>query len=326
MDVASYLEARDRLAAWGPYLTAALAVVAGGLFVARLPGVARRLPAPAAALLRRWPLISLTVLAVGFLLLARYHLAVWRSVALTHPVSGDLLVRVAPPPWIEGEKLYFWALLLSALLAATERSFPYLAPYAYPALALLILADLATGNPFTSPLPSLHREVMEYRDLLLGADPATALAFTRLMYLRVIGFYNSTYMWVHPPLLFASYAALLPAFLASLLAWPEPPERARWFETAHWYTRLGYLTLTVGLLLGYPWARAAWRDLPWWWDPKVNMSIVMWVLYTAFLHAGLHRARPGMARLAAGIGAGAFAALLLTYATTYVIPGVHSYR
>lgn len=326
MDVAAYLDARDQLAAVGRPFTALLAAVAAGLVVARTPALHRAVPPPLDPVLRRWPVLTLGVLAAGFLLLARYHLAVWRSVALVDPATGQELVRVAPPLWIEGEKLYFWALLLAAVLVATERAYPHLAPYAYPALAALIAADLATGNPFTSPLPRLHQEVMEYRELLLAADPATAATFTQLMYLRVTGFYNSSYMWVHPPLLFASYAALVPAFLASLLAWPERPERARWLDTSLWYTRLGYLALTVGLVLGYPWARAAWRDLPWWWDPKVNMSIMMWVLYTAFLHACLRRHRPGMARLAAAIGAGAFASVLVTYLTTYVIPGVHSYR
>ena len=78
------------------------------------------------------------------------------------------------------------------------------------------------------------------------------------------------------------------------------------------------------MLLGFPWALMSWRGEAWWWSGKVNMSIMMWLLYTAYLHGRLYLRRAGMWRWVAVLAVLSFAALVLTYLTTYVIPGAHS--
>ena len=99
-------------------------------------------------------------------------------------------------------------------------------------------------------------------------------------------YYNAWFMWVHPPLLFFSYGAFVISFVATLLMIRE---RHSAFETtAYRWARLGYLSLTAGMLLGFPWALMSWQGESWWWSGKVNMSIMMWVLYTAYLHARLY--------------------------------------
>jgi cytochrome c biogenesis factor len=136
-------------------------------------------------------------------------------------------------------------------------------------------------------------------------------------------YYNAWYMWVHPPLLFFSYGAFAISFVATL---KMIRTRLASFETiAYRWARLGYLPLTVGMLLGFPWALMSWQGESWWWSGKVNMSIMMWLLYTGFLHARLYLRRRGMWRAVAVLGVLSFSVLLLTYATTYVVPGAHSY-
>jgi ABC-type transport system involved in cytochrome c biogenesis permease subunit len=78
------------------------------------------------------------------------------------------------------------------------------------------------------------------------------------------------------------------------------------------------------MLLGFPWAISAWQGEAWWWSGKVNMSVMMWILYTAYLHGRLYLRRQGMWRWVAVLAVLSFVALVLTYLTTYVIPGAHS--
>jgi len=137
------------------------------------------------------------------------------------------------------------------------------------------------------------------------------------------GYYNAWYMWVHPPLLFMSYGAFAISFVAT---WKMIRERHSAFETtAYRWARLGYLPLTLGMLLGLPWALMSWQGEAWWWSGKVNMSIMMWMLYTAYLHARLYLRRRNMWRTVATLAVLSFAILLLTYVATYVVPGAHSY-
>ena len=55
------------------------------------------------------------------------------------------------------------------------------------------------------------------------------------------------------------------------------------------------------------------------------MSIMMWMLYTAYLHARLYMRRNHMWRAVAFLAVLSFVILVLTYIATYVIPGAHSY-
>ena len=136
-------------------------------------------------------------------------------------------------------------------------------------------------------------------------------------------YYNAWFMWIHPPLLFFSYGAFVISFIATVLMIRE---RHSAFETtAYRWARLGYLSLTAGMLLGLPWALMSWQGEAWWWSGKVNMSIMMWVLYTAYLHARLYLRRNHMWRAVAFLAVLSFVILVLTYIATYVIPGAHSY-
>jgi cytochrome c biogenesis factor len=135
-------------------------------------------------------------------------------------------------------------------------------------------------------------------------------------------FYNTWYMWVHPPLLFLSYGAFVASFAATVLMIAR--RRSSFETTAYRWARLGYLPLTFGMLIGFPWAIMAWQGDSWWWSGKVNMSIMMWLLYTAYLHARLHLRARGMWRVVAALAVLSFVALVLTYLTTYIVPGAHS--
>lgn len=325
MDYGAYFNARDTVIAIGQPLSWLTMVVAAVQAVSALLPWRDKL-----GRVCHWLSVSmLLVLFAGFMLLIWYHLRIRQAVPITDPTEGVELGRFALPLWIEGEKLYFWSLCLGVItiLARRKAEKEVLGGFTRlldVSLAALVLVAILTGRPLSDPLPRFDEEIRFYREVLLFADPQTQWRFTQMMYGRMVGFYNSAYMWIHPPILFLSYAALTPAFVTSL-AMTLRPSNALWERLSFGYARFGYLLLTFGLLLGYPWTKAAWRDLPWWWDPKVNMSIMMWVLYTAYLHAHLYVNRAPWKRWVAGLGAISYLALILTYLTTYVVPGLHSY-
>jgi len=136
-------------------------------------------------------------------------------------------------------------------------------------------------------------------------------------------YYNAWFMWVHPPLLFFSYGAFVLSFVATVQMVAR--RHSAYETTAYRWARLGYLALTAGMLLGFPWALEAWTGEAWWWSGFVNMSIMMWLLYTAYLHARLYLRREGMWKAVAALAILSFLVLVLTYLATYVVPGAHSY-
>lgn len=327
MDFGTYLRARALLASVGEPLTYILA----GLAILLLLAAALRAE-------RRWPAIhtnlslaALTLLFLGFLLLIAYHMVINRALPVLELASGAEVGRYWLPLWIEGEKLYFWALLLALLAVGVGRRYPRYAPAANAALGLLLFLAVVANNPYREALPIFHGEVTQlYEVTTLAGNPTSGVtigiqerfAIFGRSYGKMVGYYNSSYMWIHPPLVFLAYAALAVSFLGSMAMLRSRSREAD--EVAYRYARLGYLALTVGILFSYPWALAAWQGQPWWWDPKINMALMMWVLYGGYLHARLFLRRRGMWRTTAILGVGSFAALVFTYLTTYVIPGIHS--
>jgi len=86
---------------------------------------------------------------------------------------------------------------------------------------------------------------------------------------------------------------------------------------------VGYPLFTVGALFaGAIWAEQAWGTF-WSWDPKEVGSLVVWLVYTAYLHARLVRGWIGTrAVVLSSIG---FLCTLLTFFANLVLGGLHAY-
>jgi ABC-type transport system involved in cytochrome c biogenesis permease subunit len=269
-------------------------------------------------------LVAMTVLLlVGELVLAWFHWRLYQSMPVVNPTTSVVTGHVAAPLWIESEKLYLWALVVAVMGVVMRRDRRELLGGVNVIVALFTIGGVMFGKPFTEPLPGLLSQYGAYLQAMLGGAISTAQpAFEGMEGSRQF-FYNSWYMWVHPPLLFFSYGAFTISFVATLRMIRE--RRSRFETTAYRWARLGYLALTTGMLLGFPWAIIAWQGESWWWSGKVNMSLMMWLFYTAYLHARLYLRRRGMWRWVAAIAVLSFAVLVLTYIATYVVPGAHSY-
>ena len=297
------------------------ALQAGLLMAAAVLGLTSLIPALRSR--RRRALVVTTILlALGELLLVWFH---WRlsAFAIVADPSGRIAGHVAVPLWIESEKLYIWALVVAVMGLFARDHRDELASGVGIVVAVLTIGAVFWGKPFTNPLPGFLGQYVGYLQAMASGNAAAAQAAFEGMEGARRFYYNSWYMWIHPPLLFLAYGAFTMAFLATLLTISR--RHSSYERLAYHWARLGYLPLTAGMLLGFPWAITAWRGESWWWSGKVNMSIMMWLLYTAYLHGRLYLRHRGMWRWVVALSVLSFVILVLTYLATYVVPGAHSY-
>jgi cytochrome c-type biogenesis protein CcsB len=86
---------------------------------------------------------------------------------------------------------------------------------------------------------------------------------------------------------------------------------------------VGFLLLSLGIITGSAWAHRAWGSY-WSWDPKETWSLIVWLIYAAFLHARISRGWTG--RKIAWLSIFGFAATLFCYlGVNFLLSGLHSY-
>ncbi|MCL7414843.1 MAG: cytochrome c biogenesis protein [ANME-2 cluster archaeon] len=281
------------------------------------------------------------LLILGFIIIAWFHLRIYQTIELVYPPElANYLslnmgvtvtsVRFAVPLWIETEKLYFWTLCISLFLGLTNLRYDFLKTQmtALFSSSLNIMLSVfgvltyLTSNPFKEPLPGLHSEITGWYQAVGAGDLNILYGALYQLYFRIIYYYNSEYMWTHPPMLFIAYASLVVTFVGCVFMLFR---REKIFDRISYnHAKFGYLLLTVGMLIGYPWAVVAWEGKDWWWDPKINGSIMMWVLYSAYLHTRIYLKRRNMWRATAILGIICFLSLVFTYLLTYIAPGIHA--
>ena len=86
---------------------------------------------------------------------------------------------------------------------------------------------------------------------------------------------------------------------------------------------VGFLFMTLVIILGALWADIAWGSY-WSWDPKETASLVTWLLFASYLHARVMRGWRG--KKAAVLIVIGFLAVIFTFFGNYIFTGLHSYR
>jgi hypothetical protein len=266
--------------------------------------------------------IMAALLVGGEGLLIWLHWRLWQLAVVVDPSTGRIVTHVAVSPWVESEKLYVWALIVALMGVMMRRHREQLLPGVMLAVAGLSASAALIGAPLTRPLPGFLAQYYGYLQATSMGGVAAQQGFEGMASAATY-YYNAWFMWVHPPLLFLAYGAFTISFVATVQMIVQ--RRSAFETTAYRWARLGYLPLTIGMLLGFPWALMSWQGEAWWWSGKVNMSIMMWMLYTAYLHARLYLRRQGMWKTVAALAVLSFLILVLTYLATYVVPGAHSY-
>jgi hypothetical protein len=304
-------------------------------------------PAPALARPATWLLGAVVLLFVaGFVWIGWFHYQIHQQLflALPAPVADMLnqqlsaanrgaayglpLYRLDAPPrymlplWLENEKYYFWFMCFSVMALAGHLRLRQ--PRFRAGLHLLLAVQVGIlffqTDPFLEPLPKFFSEVSPW----FAADLHDGQRFGLFMrlYPRMVFYYNAQYMWFHPPLLFLSYACITMTFAASVFMLRS--RDAELETTGYDFAKLGYFFLTLGMLLGYPWALEAWGP-NWWWDPKICSSIMMWAVYSTYLHTRLYVNRPSMWYFSALLGIICFLAMIFTLLSSFFFPGEHTF-
>jgi cytochrome c-type biogenesis protein CcsB len=86
---------------------------------------------------------------------------------------------------------------------------------------------------------------------------------------------------------------------------------------------VGFPMLTLGIITGAAWANSAWGTY-WSWDPKETWSLIVWLIYAAYLHARIARGWQG--KRAAWLSILGFAATMFCYlGVNLFLSGLHSY-
>lgn len=231
--------------------------------------------------------------------------------------------RYLIPVWIENEKYYFWFMCyaLMALVAHFQMKNHRIRAVLHLFLAVQVAILFFATDPFRDPLPRFMAEVAPW---FKAEQPLMArLGLFMRLYPKMIFYYNAEYMWLHPPLLFLSYSCITLTFVTSMfMLWRREVAIEK---LGYDYAKLGYFMLTLGMLLGYPWALKAWGP-NWWWDPKICSSIMMWAVFSTYLHTRLYANKPAMWYFSSILGILCFGAMIFTFLASFFFPGEHTFQ
>jgi cytochrome c-type biogenesis protein CcsB len=105
--------------------------------------------------------------------------------------------------------------------------------------------------------------------------------------------------------------------------WDFLPSSAALDEIGYKTIAIGFPLLTIGIVTGAFWANVAWGTY-WSWDPKETWSLIVWLIYAAYLHARITRGWRG--KRAAILSIVGFAATIFCYlGVNLILSGLHSY-
>ncbi len=316
MNISGYLLAREMTTRIGQPLIYLLLIFSIALAVVTVVPALRRN-------MRYFVLVLFLNLVAGWLRLVNFHYRIATELVLADPSGAMATGRFYIPVWIEDEKFFFWPLILCGLVLFSRYKDQVWQTALSALLAIFGVLTFFTSNPFAEPLKDFHAGYIQYAmTAVANVDPAVKAQAYHSLHGRMVGFYNSEYMWTHPPMLFISYATFAVAFMGGILMLTKRDDIYE--KLGYSYAKAGFIILTIGLLLGYPWALTAWSGEPWWYDPKINITLMMWVAYSAYLHARLYTHRRGMRVTAASLNYLGFFGVVFTYVSTYLIPGIHS--
>src|SRR5262249_5366014 len=106
------------------------------------------------------------------------------------------------------------------------------------------------------------------------------------------------YMAIHPPSLYTGFVGMTIPFAFGMAALITGHLDDSWLRAVRRWTMVGWLFLTIGLMLGMIWAyeELGWGGY-WMWDPVENAALLPWFTATAFLHSVMVQERRSMLRV-----------------------------
>ncbi len=127
--------------------------------------------------------------------------------------------------------------------------------------------------------------------------------------------------YLHLPVAINTFLACLITFIASIgYLWQR---RQVWDDLAVSSAKVAVLLCSVVLLTGMIWGHSAWGQ--WWtWSPRLTFSLVLWLLYVAYLVIRPSiESRQRRALVSAVYGVVAFLDVPLVYLSVKLMPDIH---
>src|SRR5574340_314694 len=205
------------------------------------------------------------------------------------------------------ESLVFFALTIAVTYLLVERKF-----------------GIKTAGAFVTPFPFI---IMAYASLNSNEIQPLVPAL------------QSNWLIAHVVTCFVGYAAFAVSFGVSILflfkvrgehlSRPQGvfmgylPPSSSLDEIGYKTIAIGFPLLTIGIVTGAFWANVAWGTY-WSWDPTETWSLLVWLIYAAYLHARITRGWRGTK--AAVLSIVGFSATIFCYlGVNLVRSGLHSY-
>jgi len=203
----------------------------------------------------------------------------------------------------ESMVFFSWSTALGFLIASRKLRFPVLGVLVMPLVFLSLASTSLMRNQIEPLMPALQ----------------------------------SNWLTAHVITCFLGYGAFAVAFAVSILyliktraqgvprSWAQRSLPAAEFldDFSYRVIGIGFPMLTLGIITGAAWANTAWGAY-WSWDPKETWSLIVWLIYAAYLHARITRGWNG--KRAAWLSISGFVATLFCYlGVNLLLSGLHSY-
>jgi cytochrome c-type biogenesis protein CcsB len=149
---------------------------------------------------------------------------------------------------------------------------------------------------------------------------------------------NSYWIYIHVSVTLTSYAAFAMAGgLGVMYLFKERAEKrgssSRFYEAfpdletidelGYKAIMIGFPMLAFGIILGAMWANYAWGGY-WSWDPKETWSLIVWLIYGAYIHARMTRGWEGH-RAAVYAIFGFLMVIFCFWGVNFLLSGLHAY-
>jgi len=266
------------------------------LLAANRPEHSRWLASARNAAFITWPLLTLTALSLITLLVTN-HFEVGYVSQVTS-LSMPVYLKVTALWGGQAGSLVFWSWLMStfagiAMLRNWDRDrelMPYVIVATMVTLAFFVGLVLFLENPFRQFWQTSSGEIVNAIFQPAGTVlfyPADGHGLNPL--LRHPG------MIIHPPMLYTGFVSFVIPFAFAFAALVTGRTDSGWIRTTRRWTLVGWLFLSVGLVLGGRWAYdvLGWGGY-WGWDPVEIAAFMPWLVGTAFLHSVMIQEKRGM--------------------------------
>ncbi len=248
------------------------------------------------AALLTWPLITLACgLLVVLLTTNQFQINYVHSVT---SLAMPFYLKVTALWGGQSGSLLWWSWLMStfaglAMLRKWDRDrplMPYVIAVTMVTLGFFVLLVVTFENPFA------RLWQLASGDTAVGMlQPAGATAMVLADGNGLNPLLRHPGMIIHPPMLYTGFVSFVVPYAFAIAALFTRSADDEWIRTTRRWTLVGWLFLSLGLILGGRWAYdvLGWGGY-WGWDPVENAAFMPWLTATAFLHSVMIQEKRGM--------------------------------